>query len=432
MTRKSSRITDDLTQVVQGEVYGDFLHRAAYSIDASVYRIMPQCVVVPKGIDDVVAVMRYATEEAVLVAARGAGSGVAGESLCRGVVLDMTSHTRGILEVMAQGGRVTCEPGVVLDDLNRTLARYVRTIGPDPSSANRATLGGCVANNATGSHSLLYGHMADHVYALEAVLADGTVVQLHNDLRPDRSGKDRAHLLAARCLEILSQGAAVIERAVPRAKRARIGYQVADVCHEGRVDMARLMAGSEGTLGIITQVSLSTVPLPPAKGLLQLEFDSLQAMAQAVPVVVESGASACELMDRTLMDMAISALPQYRDLFPTEGVAVLMVEHVGADPRQVIERLAQTNRAVGPLARGRRQVLEPVEQRRLWKSRTDAVPLLYRRRGRRQPVAFMEDTCVDHTRLGQYIAGLERIASARGVALCYYGHAGDGELHVRP
>lgn len=432
MEKDPSQIAADLAPILHGDVFADLMHRAAASIDASIYRILPQCVVVPQGIDDVVAVMRYAAEEAIPVAARGAGSGVAGESLCRGIVLDMTGRAGGDVEVIHEGERVACGPGVVLDDINRVLAPYGRTIGPDPSSGNRATLGGCVANNATGAHSLLYGHMADHVWALEGVLADGTVVPFHNGVRPDPGGTGRAQRLATRCLEILSQGAEVIQRAVPSAKRSRMGYQVAGVCHEGRVDMARLMAGSEGTLGVLTRVSLTTVPLPAAKGLLELEFDSLQAMAQAVPVIVRSGVSACELMDRILMDMALAALPQYHDLFPTDGAAVLMVEHVGADPRQVMEKLVLTDQAVGPLARGRRRVLDPVEQRRLWKSRKDAVPLLYRRRGPQQPVAFVEDTCVDPARLGAYLEGLDAVGRRHGVTLCYYGHAGDGELHVRP
>ncbi|MBP8304833.1 MAG: FAD-binding protein, partial [Phycisphaerae bacterium] len=431
MDKDPSQIAADLAPVLRGDVFADLIHRAAASIDASIYRIVPQCVVVPRGIDDVAAVMRYASQEAIPVAARGAGSGVAGESLCRGIVLDMAGRSGGDVEVLHDGEKVSCEPGAVLDDVNRALAPYGRMVGPDPSSGNRATVGGCVANNATGAHSLLYGHMADHVWALEGVLADGTVVPFHNGVRPDPSGIGRAQQLAARCLEILSQGAEGIQRAVPNAKRARMGYSVAGVCHEDRVDMAKLMSGSEGTLGVLTRISLATVPLPAAKGLLELEFDSLQAMAQAVPILVEAGVSACELMDRTLMDMARSALPQYRDLFPKEGAAVLMVEHFGADPREVVEKLILTDKAVGPLARGR-QVLDPAEQRRLWKSRKDAVPLLYRQRGTRQPVAFVEDTCVDPARLGEYLQGLEAMGRRHGVTLCYYGHAGDGELHVRP
>jgi len=432
MSKTPSQMAADLSPLVNGEVYADIVHRAAYSIDASLYRIMPQCVVVPKGVEDIMAVMRYASEEAVPVAARGAGSGLAGESLCGGIVLDMTCHTRRIVEAVADGSLAVCEPGVVLEDLNQSLARYGRTIGPDPSSANRATVGGCVANNATGAHSLQYGHMADYVWAVDAVLADGTLVRLHNNVRPDTAGNERAQAISGQCLDILSQNAALIEQAVPKARRARIGYQVRGVCHDGCVDMARLLAGSEGTLAVFTQITLTTVPLPPARGLLQLEFDSFRSMAEAVPIVVQTGASACELMDRTLMDMATEALPQYRDIFPAGRAAVLLVEQTGSDPQQVTEKLLHTDRAVGNLACGRRQVFDPIDQKRLWKSRTDAVPLLYRRKGRSQPVPFIEDTCVDHTQLGRYIEGLEQIGRRYGVAMCYYGHAGDGELHVRP
>ncbi len=432
MSRNPQEIASDLTRLVKGEVYADIVHRAAYSIDASIYRIMPQCVVVPKGPEDVQAVMRYAAAESISVVARGAGSGVAGESLGNGIVLDLTCHMRRVIDTGTDGGRVTCEPGVVLEDLNRMLARVGRTIGPDPSSANRATVGGSVANNATGAHSMNYGHMADHVSGLDVILSDGERVNLRNGARPDGSAKDRQAVLTRQCLQIISQNAAVIDRAVPKARRARIGYQVQGVSRGGALDMAKLLAGSEGTLAVFVEISLDTVQLPPAKALLQLEFGSLQAMAEAVPLIVQTSPSACELMDRMLMDMAVSALPRYRDLFPPEAAAVLMVEHIGENAAQVAEKLRQTDKAVGAIARGRRTVSDPVEQRRMWKSRTDAVPLLYRRKGRRQPVPFIEDACVNPEHLGGYLSGLEQIGQKQGVSLCYYGHAGDGEMHVRP
>ena len=428
----SEQIKLDLTRVVRGDIHSDILHRAAFSTDASIYRILPDCVVVPRDAADVAAVVRYAAARKIPVVARGAGSGVAGESLCSGIVFDMTRYMNKIIGAVEDGQKVVCEPGVVLDDLNKYLAKFGRKIGPDPSSANRAVVGGCVANNSTGSHSLEYGHMVDYVESIEAILADGSQVEFRNDFDPVQAANDRMAAIAKQCLSLLSENETIINKALPETKRNRSGYNIGGICHAGRIDMARLMTGSEGTLAVFTKITLRTVPLPPVKGLLQLEFDSLEKMAEAVPVIVDTAPSACELMDKTLIDLAFRALPEYRDILPAGAAAVLLVEHTGRNLEQVTQKIEQTDSAVGRIANARTIVLEPDKQARLWKSRKDAGPLLYRGRSRKHPTEFMEDVSVDYKRLGNYIAGLQEISRRYDVTMSFFGHAGDGELHLRP
>jgi len=432
MNPTASTIADDLTKIVRGDVFTDMLHRAAYSTDASIYRIVPQCVVAPHEESDVAAVVKYAATKGIPVAARGAGSGVAGEALCSGIVFDMTRYMNRIVSVSKDGYRVTCEPGVVLDDVNKCLAEYSRKIGPDPSSANRATVGGCVANNATGIHSLQYGYIGEYVESIEAVLADGSLVKFKNDFDPKQSEDVKVESIANECLSIITQNEAVITKALPKSRRNRSGYNIAGICHDGRIDLARMLAGSEGTLAIFTKITLRTVPLPAAMGLLQLKFDSLEKMAKAVPIIVQSGASACELMDKTLIDLAREALPEYHDILPAAAAAVLLVEHVGDAEDEVQKKLEDTDFAVGELAGGRAIVQDPQEQARLWKSRDDAGPLLYRKRSRKHPAEFMEDISVKHTRLGEYIKGIQEISKKYDISMSFFGHAGDGELHLRP
>ncbi len=429
---KPEQVAADLCKVVRGEVFADILHRAAYSTDASIYRIVPGCVVSPLDVRDIAAVVKYAGAKGVPVAARGAGSGLAGESLCSGIVFDMTRYMNNIIDVTDEGGRAVCEPGVVLDDLNNCLAEYGRKIGPDPSSSNRATVGGCVANNATGAHSLEYGYIADYVESIEAVLADGSVVEFKNDFDPEQAEDDRTASIARECISILSDNEAVISRALPKAGRNRSGYTIAGICHNGKMDLARLLAGSEGTLAIFTKIVLRTVTVPAAKALLQLEFDSLEKMARAVPIIVGTGVSACELMDRTLIDMALEALPEYRDVLPADAAAVLLVEHTGRTGEEVREKIEATDSAVGAMASKRRIVLEPKQQEHLWKLRKDAGPLLYRKKGKKHPVEFMEDVSVGNERLWEYISGLQEIGKRNGIAMSFFGHAGDGLLHMRP
>ncbi|MDT8303785.1 MAG: FAD-binding oxidoreductase, partial [Sedimentisphaerales bacterium] len=307
------KIASDLAEVVRGDVFADILHRAAYSTDASIYRIVPKCVIAPRDTGDVVAVVKYAHSNAIPVVARGAGSGLAGESLCSGIVFDMTRYMNSIIDVKDEGQTVVCQPGVVLDDLNKALARHGRKIGPDPSSANRAVIGGVVANNSTGSHSLEYGFIADHVESIEAVLADGSIAEFKNNFDPEKATQDKAALIAKECLCVLSDKEEIIKKAQPKTKRNRSGYNIAGICHDDKIDLARLLTGSEGTLAIFTKITLKTVALPKEKGLLQLEFDCFEKMAQAVPIIVDNDASVCELMDKTLIDMALDAFPEYRD-----------------------------------------------------------------------------------------------------------------------
>jgi len=432
MSKEPEQIASDLAGIVRGDVYADILHRAAYSTDASIYRIVPLCVVAPRDTGDVAAVVGYAAAEEIPVVARGAGSGLAGESLSGGVVLNMTRYMNKVISVEDNGRTVTCEPGVVLDDLNKYLARFGRKIGPDPSSANRAVIGGCVANNSTGSHSLQYGYMSEYIEAIEAVLADGSVVEFGNNIEPEKIVDDRVAFIAQECLSVLSENQTVINKALPRTKRNRSGYNIACVCHDGRIDMARLMAGSEGTLAIFTKITLRTVPLPASKGLLQLEFESLEQMARAVPTIVDRGVTTCELMDNSLITMAFKALPEYRDILPADAAAVLLVEHVGQTQEEVKKKIQQTDKAIGRLASGRSIYLEPEQQKRLWKCRKDAGPLLYQQRRKEHPAEFMEDVSVDYRRLEDYIVGLLEIGRKYGIEISFFGHAGDGELHSRP
>ena len=170
------RIASDLAGVLSGgrsDVFADKFSRLAFSTDASIYQIMPACVVRPRNTADVAAVVKYAARYNIPIVARGGGSGLAGESLTSGIIIDTTCHMNKIISAADDGQTVTCQPGAVLDDINNFLARLGRKIGPDPSSGNRAVVGGVVANNATGAHSLQFGYIADFVESLELVLADG-------------------------------------------------------------------------------------------------------------------------------------------------------------------------------------------------------------------------------------------------------------------
>jgi len=435
MTDKNSQqISDELSRLIKGDSFADIFTRVIYSTDASIYQIIPQCVVMPKNADDICAAVKYANENNIPIVARGAGSGLAGEALSSGIVLDTTKYMNKIIGTNDDGKTVCCEAGVVLDDLNKYLAKYGRKIGPDPSSGNRAVIGGVVANNSTGAHSLKYGYTAEYIEKIKAVLADGRLIEFENDVDSRFRGNDKEgeKKIARDCFELLNANAAVIEKTQPKTKRNRSGYNIAGVIHSGRIDMAKLLAASEGTLAIFTEITLRTVEIPKVSGVVQLEFDTLEKMATAVPLIVDCGASACELMDDKFIKIAREAFEQYHDILNPVSAASLLVEHTGETEQEVREKIEKTAAAVGGLCFDKEIVFEPVLQKRLFKCRKDAVPLLSRQKGPKQPVPFIEDVSVDNAKLAEYVRGLKKIEKKYKVDMTYYGHAGDGELHVRP
>jgi anaerobic glycerol-3-phosphate dehydrogenase C subunit len=429
---KAADIAADLAPLVRGDVYDDIIHRAAFATDASIYQLLPACVIAPKTPNDIVVAVKYAAANKIPVVARGAGSGVAGESLGTGIVFDVMKYMNKILAVENDGSLVTCEPGVVLDELNKKLAPLGRMIGPDPSTSNRATVGGCVANNATGSHSLRYGYIGDFVHSIEAVLADGQLVEFKNDFTPKPDSADAVNQLGQECLSLLSENKQIIEKALPRTKRNRSGYSIAGIAHENKIDLARMLAGSEGTLCVFTKITLRTVLVPAAKGLLRLEFKTLGKMADAVPVIVAHRADACELLDNKLIKTAIQAYPEYREVLPDSAAAILIVEHTGDNPERVKQKLQQTADATTKFVTKHDIIIDAEQQRKIEKARKDAVPLLNRNLGGKKPVPFIEDVSVDNSQLGKYIIGMQTIAAQYDFDTSFYGHAGDGELHVRP
>ena len=351
--KNSQQIADELSQLISGECMADIFTRVVYSTDASIYQIIPQCVVAPKNTDDIVAVIKYVGENNIPLVARGAGSGLGGESLTSGIMLDTTRFMTKIISTSADASTITCEVGVVLDDVNKHLAGYGRKIGPDPSSGNRAVIGGVVANNSTGAHSLKYGYIANYVEKIKAVLADGRVVEFVNDVG---SGEKK---ISRDCFQLLNANAELIAKAQPSTKRNHSGYNIANVVHSGRIDMAKLLSGSEGTLAVFTEVTLRTVAIPKITAVVQLEFDSLDKMARAVPSIVDCGAAACELMGKDLIKIARDAFEQYHDILNPNSVASLLVEHSGDTDAEIKIKIEKTIAAVGGLCFDKKIVFDP-------------------------------------------------------------------------
>jgi anaerobic glycerol-3-phosphate dehydrogenase C subunit len=426
-----------LSTLLEGEVLVDRLTRLLYSTDASIYEIEPKAVVLPRTVEDVLRVVKFAGEEGVPVFARGGGSGLAGESLGPGIVLDFSKYMNHILEVNETENFVRCGPGVVLSVLNAALARRGKVFGPDPASGSRCTLGGMLGNNAAGVHSVYYGVTRDQVLALEAALPDGSLHSFSREKRERAKGepKDDFHrALVDPLVGLLQDSQPLIEEKVPRTRRNTCGYLLDGVLRNGEIDLTRLLVGSEGTLALITQAKLSIYDLPQARALVLLHFDDLDKAARAVPLLLSLEPCAVELMDRWVIKATRQAFPEYAPLLPGDLVALLLVEFAGESADDVEGRAEEAKKITesARLASGASMALDAASQDRLWQMRKSVTPALVRLPGDKKAIPFIEDTAVAPEQLAEYIQGQKKIIDTYGLEAAIFSHAGDGLCHTRP
>jgi len=435
----SAELAQALRAKVKGEVFDDPFTRSLYSTDASIYEVEPLAVVHPLDEDDVRACLKLGAERGVPVTARGAGSGLAGEALGRGIVLDFSARMNRIVELDIERRVVTVQAGVVLDSLNRGLAHHGLRFGPDPSSSSRCTLGGMIGNNASGARSLKYGDTRRNLLAARVCLADGSVTLAH-PVRLDSPAyqeKMKEAGLAGqihRALpELLKKHADLIAARKPKVERNRAGYLLQDCLHGGVYDLPKLICGSEATLGLVTEALLNVVPLPGRAGMAVVYFASLLDAARAVPFIRQTEPLACELLDDKLMALGRQARPDLLRLLPLEAKALLIVEYEGTDEAAVGARLEQLSERLRDVPhQSLKLVADPQEQARLWATRTAAAPLLYRRPDALQPTPMVEDAAVRPEKLAQYIEKAGAILARHGLEYSVYAHAGSGEVHIRP
>jgi FAD/FMN-containing dehydrogenase/Fe-S oxidoreductase len=428
------RIRDDLKGVVKGTVLFDDLSRALYSTDASIFEVRPAGVVVPRDEEDVCALVRYAGEHQVPLVPRGAGTGVAGEALGAGVVVDLSRHFRAILGVGADTVRV--QPGVVQRDLAQALARVGRRFAPDPAGAE-CTVGGMLATNASGARAFRHGTTRDHVAALRVVLDSGDAAAVGRESRWPATETPHGRLddIVSSVVTLLEQNADLLAGARPRTRFDRCGYLPHDVLGPHSLDLARLLVGSEGTLAVFTEATLRTVPLPGGRALVLFGFDSLDAALRASQRALPSAPSACELIDRRLLGLARGHDATVAALVPATAEAVLLVEYEADSPaeaRSLALDLALRLHRQERLALLAQVAATEAEVERLWQVRAAVLPSLYGLRGTAQPVAFVEDVGVPPELLPVYLYRIQEVLQRHETTASYLVHAATGQVHMRP
>src|SRR5579884_2346464 len=428
------RIYDDLRGVVQGELLFDDLSRALYSTDASIFQLRPLGVIVPRHEEDVQAVVRYAAEHRIPLIARGAGTGLAGESLGTGLVLDLSKHFQSILETGPDTVRV--QPGVVYRDLNLHLARHGRRFAPDPASGDRCTIGGMVANNASGSHALRHGYTRDYVAGLRIVLDTGDLATVGREPRMVTAGP-AGHLqdIVLAVVALLEQHADLLNRHRVKTAFNRCGYLLHDVLDAEALDLARLLVGSEGTLALFTEATLRTIPLPAGRSVVLLGFARLDAALRAAQLAAASGPAACDLIDRRLLRLARGSHSAVADLVPASVESVLLVEYEAdtpAEAAQLAHDLANRLYRCERLAVLAHVAPDDLARERLCQVREAVLPSLYGLRGTTQPLAFVEDVGVPPELLPGYLHRVQEVLQRHETTASYLVHAATGQVHMRP
>ena len=432
MDQERQRIEEDLRGIVSGDVICDAVGRSLYATDGSLFEVQPLAVVRPRTADDVAATVRWAAERGVPIHARGAGSSVAGGPLGPGVVIDCSRHMRRVIQTDADTVRVM--PGVVDATLEEQLGRRRRTFGPDPANAVTTTIGGMIGRDSSGSRYLRHGAVRGRLLAAEVVLADGTGVEFA-PVSTDAADASATGRIAQGVSRIVHDARETIARDQPGSRPTHGGYRLNDLVHDGLVDLPRLLCGSEGTLGIVTAATLRTVPADTAAAVGLLLFDSLEGAAEAALKILPLGPSACDLFDRRHLALARGTKPSFDLLIPPVAEAGLLVEFAGDEPADTGARLDQ---AMGLASRGRtgcidmRRAEDAFDAAFFWELSRNNVSTLQGVRAAMRPVPFIEDVVVPPAVLPDFLRRLQEVLKQQQATAMLFGHAGQGQLHLRP
>jgi FAD/FMN-containing dehydrogenase/Fe-S oxidoreductase len=436
----SQEFIAELQKAVQ-DVRFDRMTRILYSTDASIYQMMPVGVAIPKGEDEVTAAVEIAGKYGVPILPRGNGSSLAGQAVGHALVLDLSRHLDQVLEIDAEARKVRVQPGITLGLLNKTLSQHGLMYGPDPASADRATMGGILGNNSTGAHSILYGMTVDHVLGAKVVLSDASTALFDPfevdawASRGNRPGLEGA--IYQSTPKLLKRYESEIATRYPKTFRHVAGYNLNQIAGSDSPNLAKLIIGSEGTLGIITEATLNLVPTLKVKGLAMVHFSDFRAALKAVPHILESDPSAIEILDKMLLDLTRDRIEYSRLLTFIEGdpESVLMVEFAGDSELEIEAGLLRLKEILSSIGHKDSVVIvtDPAEQANVWYVRKVGLGILMSIRGDAKPIPFIEDAAVPVEHLADYITRVYDFAYQAGVdQVAVYAHASAGCMHVRP
>ncbi|MDV7090759.1 FAD-binding and (Fe-S)-binding domain-containing protein [Rhodococcus opacus] len=415
--------------------------RSEYSYDASNYRVEPLAVAFPRTVDDVVAAVAACRASGTAVIARGGGTSMAGNAIGPGLVLDFSRHMDRVLALDEEAGTVDVEPGVVLAALSREVERATGgrcTFAPDPSSKNRATVGGAIGNDACGNHSVRYGRTSDHVAEIDLVTSDGArLTATETGLRAtdpaDSFSITRAETLSASLARLAQENLSTFRLELGRIPRQVSGYHLQNLLPERKFNIARAVVGSEGTWAIVVGARMKLVPKPATALLVCLGYHDVVDAARDIPAILEFSPAAVEGTDEAIVATMRHRRGPDSVLGLPEGRAWLFVDLDGDDTEAV---RAQADRLLARLAENGRLVhgraaADPAERASLWRVREDGAGLSSRLASGGESWPGWEDSAVAPDELADYLADLRELLAEHELTGVMYGHFGAGCMHIR-
>jgi len=442
-------VKHELEKAIEGEVRLDIASRILYSTDASIYQVQPLGVTFPKIKQDLVAILEFCSKYRIPILPRGSGSSLAGQAVGEALVVDFSRYLNKVEEINVEDRTAWVQPGLVLSTFNQILGKYNLQFGPDPASADRATLGGMFGNNSTGAHSILYGMSADHLLEAEVVLSDGSQANLSSlssgEIRQiGRKESLEAHIIRT-AIDIRTRYEEAIQNNWPKTWRNSSGYALNYLFpwtktrpprwtgedyppkEIGKLNFAPLVVGSEGTLVVFSRMKVNLVPVPTHRVLAVLSYGSIAEASDVTPEILSTQPSAIELVPRAIISKA-RTIPAYAarlSFLDGDPAALLLVEYSGENKKLLIE----TAKKLGSDT----LILEDeTKQKQLWEVRKVGLGLLMYMVGDAKPIPFIEDVAVPVEKLGDFVREFERIVASYGTHGDFYAHASAGCLHIRP
>ncbi len=429
-----------LRQSLRGEVLTDDVSLGLYATDASLYQIVPVAVAMPRDQEDVKKAVQIAREHGIAIIPRGGGTGLAGQTIGKGLILDLSKYLNQIIELNVKEQWVRVQPGIVLDNLNAALKPHGLHFAPDPATSSRANIGGMLGNNSSGTKSILYGKTVDHVLALKVLLSDGTIMDLAAKTedqyqqiaeQDDTEGKVYREFRA-----LVGKFAEEIRDRFPKVMRRVGGYNLDEFVDVDTWNLSKLIVGSEGTLGTILEAKLHLVPLPKYKSVCLVHFATLRETIESVALMVSFGPAAVEILDRTVIELSRQNYTTQRScqVIVDDPAAVLIVEFYGDTEEEVKEKPSRMVEALQAQNLGYAHPIYPEgpSYRDVWTIRKKGLGLMLGMKTQKKPIAFIEDAAIPLDVLPQYIEEVRQVCEKYDTQAAMYAHASVGVIHVRP
>ncbi|MGF1806308.1 FAD-binding oxidoreductase, partial [Aliivibrio sifiae] len=444
-------VVDYLEELKESDFSGDiettYSSRLAVATDNSVYQQLPQAVLLPKNTKDVECLALLANQDkykTVTFSPRGGGTGTNGQSLTEGIVVDLSRYMNQVIEINTEQGWARVQTGLVKDQLNDALRPHGYFFSPDLSTSNRATIGGMINTDASGQGSLKYGKTSDHVLGVTAVLANGS--NLNTELSYDEQSESVRSVLditAAVC----RQNRQKIEEKFPPLNRFLTGYDLKNALNTetDQFDITRVLCGAEGSLAFLTEAKVNITPIPKARTLINVKYDTFDAALRNAPFMVQANALSVETIDSRVLNFAKQDIVWHSvsdlitDVPDKDMLGLNMVEFAGTEPELVEQQVSELIVKLDALMQAEEagiigyQIIKDVASiGRIYTMRKKAVGLLGATKGAAKPVAFAEDTCVPPENLADFIQEFRQLLDSHQLNYGMFGHVDAGVLHVRP